>query len=44
MNKEFLEFHVKEILLDCNEQQRQQAIDWIEWYIGTLEKEKLNDK
>jgi len=29
MTKEYLEFHVKELIPDCHEWERQQLIEWL---------------
>ena len=40
MNAEYIKFHLKQILLDCHEIQRDKAIEWVIEYIKTIEKEK----
>ena len=40
MNKEYISFHLKEILKDAHQGEVDRAIEWIEEYIERIEKEK----
>ena len=43
MNAEYIEFHLKEILTNCHEGERQRAIDWVKDFVREIERGKNGD-